>query len=146
MPARDDIAPAGGAERRVEERLPYRSSATVIAGGQQFQIRTLDLSRSGVCVVASINPPSGLRFRIRMRIDKQPGGGAVTVETEVAVVHSVLASQLSGFRIGLRFMNPNIELTRAVEHFLGSQSAKGPALPASAIRRPAAGATTGAAD
>ncbi len=116
-----DPAPAatggGGAERRVEERRPYRSTATVLAGGQEFPVRTVDISRSGLCIVAATNPQPGLRFKLRLRIDRQPQG-AVTVETDVQVVHSVLARQESGFRIGLRFPSPSTELINAINHFL----------------------------
>jgi c-di-GMP-binding flagellar brake protein YcgR len=114
MTAKDDSPAGSGAERRVEERRPYRSTATVIAGGREFQIRTLDISLSGMCIVAAINPQPNLRFRLRMRLDRQPQG-AVTLETDVQVVHSVLARQESG----LRFPNPSAELLRAISHFLG---------------------------
>ncbi|MCE4553188.1 PilZ domain-containing protein [Roseateles cellulosilyticus] len=109
---------ATAAERRVEERRAYRSTATVIAGTHQFQVRTLDISRSGMCIVAAINPQPNLRFKLRMRLDRQPQG-PVTVEADVQVVHSVLASQESGFRIGLRFVNPGSQLLGAVNNFLG---------------------------
>lgn len=117
MTAKDDPSPGSGAERRVDERRPYRSTAAVLAGGQEFQVRTIDISRSGMCIVAAINPPAGLKFRLRMRLDRQPQG-AVTLETDVQVVHSVLARQESGFRIGLRFTAPSNELLNAVNHFL----------------------------
>lgn len=106
-----------GKERRVDERRTYRTAATIIAGGREFQVRTLDLSRSGLCIVAAINPQPNLRFRLRLRIDRQPQG-PVTLEAEVQVVHSVLASHESGFRVGLRFVSPSAQLTKAIEHFL----------------------------
>jgi len=118
MSDKQESAPSSGAERRVEERRPYRSSATVIAGGQELPIRTLDISRTGMCIAAAINPPPGLRFRLRMRLDRQPQG-AVVLETEVQVVHSVLARQEGGFRIGLRFTQPSAELLVAIGHVLG---------------------------
>lgn len=116
-PAPAKPAPAGGAERRVEERRSYRSTATAMAGGQAFPVRTLDISRSGLCIVAAVNPPPGLRFRLRLRLDRQPQG-PVTLETEVKVMHSVLASQESGFRIGLSFTNAGPELLKAIGNFL----------------------------
>lgn len=119
MSDKEESAPSSGVERRVDERRPYRSSATVIAGGQELPIRTLDISRSGMCIAAAINPPPGLRFRMRMRLDRQPRG-AVTLEADVQVVHSVLARQESGFRIGLRFTNPSAELLNAISHFLAN--------------------------
>ncbi len=109
--------PGAGANRRTEERRPYRSTALAIAGGQEFQVRTLDISRTGLCIAAPVNPPLGLRFRLRMQLGHQPKG-AVTLETEVQVMHSVLASQDSGFRIGLRFTRASPDLLRAVSHYL----------------------------
>lgn len=119
MSDKEASTPSSGMERRIEERRTYRSSATVIAGVQELPIRTLDISRNGMCIAAAINPPPGLRFRLRMRLDRQPQG-AVTLETDVQVVHSVLARQESGFRIGLRFINPSAELLRAIAYFLGN--------------------------
>lgn len=115
--AANDATPGSGAERRVDERRLFRSTAVVLAGGQEFQVRTMDISRSGMCIVAAINPPAGLKFRLRMRLDRQPQG-FVMLETDVQVVHSVLARQESGFRIGLRFTSPSNELLNAVNHFL----------------------------
>jgi c-di-GMP-binding flagellar brake protein YcgR len=117
MTARDDLPLGSSAERRVDERRPYRTTATVIAGNNEFQVRTLDLSLSGLCIVAAINPQPNLRFRLRMRFDRQPGA-AVILESEVQVVHSVLARQESGFRIGLRFIKPSDQLLKAVNNFL----------------------------
>lgn len=117
MTAPDDPSRGSGADRRVDERRLYRSTATVLVAGQEIQVRTLDVSRSGMCIVAAINPPAGLKFRLRMRLDRQPQG-FVLLETEVQVVHSVLARQESGFRIGLRFTAPSQDLTTAVNHFL----------------------------
>ncbi len=117
--ATDASASAGaGAERRVEERRPFRSSATIIAGGREFPVRTLDLSRGGLCIVAAINPQLHLRFRMRLRIDRQPRG-AVTLETEVQVMHSVLVAQENGFRVGLRFLHATPQLAEAVANYLG---------------------------
>lgn len=112
------VAAGAGAERRIEERRPFRSSATIIAGGREFQVRTLDLSRGGLCIVAAINPQLHLRFRLRLRIDRQPHG-AVTLETDVQVVHSVLVAQENGFRVGLRFLNATPQLADAVANYLG---------------------------
>ena len=110
--------PSAGADRRVDERKPYRSPAAAIAGGQEFPVRTLDISRSGLSIAAAINPPAGLRFRLRIRLDRQPQG-AVVMETEVQVMHSVLARQDSGFRIGLRFTNASPDLLRAIANYMG---------------------------
>lgn len=117
MTAKVDPTPDRGADRRVDERRPFRSNAMVLAGGQEFLVRTLDISRSGMSIVAAINPQPNLRFKLRVRIDRQPQG-AVTLETEVQVMHSVFARQESGFRIGLRFVNMSAELSAAVGHFL----------------------------
>lgn len=88
-----------------------------MAGGHEIQVRTLDISRSGMCIVAAINPQPNLRLRLRLRLDRQPRG-PVTLEADAQVVHSVLAAHESGFRIGLRFINPSPQLAQAVSNFL----------------------------
>ena len=117
MTAKAEPTPDRGAERRVDERRTFRTHATVLAGGQEFQVRTLDLSRSGMSIVAAINPQPNLRFKLRVRFDRQPQG-SVTVETEVQVMHSVFSRQESGFRIGLRFLNISTELATAIANFI----------------------------
>lgn len=113
----NESSPISGIERRVDVRRLFRTQATVIAGGREFQVRTLDLSRTGVCIVSPVNAQPELRFRLRLRIDRQPQG-SITLETDVQVMNSVLASNENGFRVGLRFIQPSLQLSDAIVNFL----------------------------
>lgn len=117
MTGPETTPPTATADRRVEERRTYRTTAVAVAAGQEFAVRTRDISRSGVCIVAAINPPAGLKFRLRMQLTRQPQGTA-SFEVEVQVMHSVFARQENGFRIGLRFVQASGDLMRAIGHFM----------------------------
>ncbi len=106
-------------ERRIDTRRPFRSHATVIAGGRELSVRTLDLSRSGVCIVSPVDAQPRMRFRLRLRIDCQLQG-MVTFETDVQVMHSVLAASEAGFRVGLQFIQPSPQLISAIARLFAS--------------------------
>ena len=94
----------GGAERRQEERRALRVAARVSLGpGQVFEVRTADVSSSGLGIVASANPKPGVTFKIEFVLPLRPSG-TLNVEATVKVMHSVLARQEGGFKIGLQFL------------------------------------------
>lgn len=96
---------APGFERRQHERRYLRTVATVVLGPvQTFEVRTVDISAGGMAVVAAANPQPGTTFTIRVPLSF-PHEGVVVVETRAQVMHSVLASDEQGFKIGLRFVS-----------------------------------------
>ncbi|MFY7855817.1 MAG: PilZ domain-containing protein [Rubrivivax sp.] len=107
-----------GAERRREERRALRVPARVSLGpGQVFEVRTLDVSPSGLGIVASANPRPGLTFKIEFVLPMRPSG-ALNVEATAKVMHSVLARDQGGFKIGLQFASLSPGAEAAIQKFV----------------------------
>ncbi len=109
---------AGEADRRKVQRKPLRVKADVIlAAGQSYEVRTIDISAEGVGIVASANPRLGTPFDLRFSIPLKPTGSAA-VAARAKVIHSVLSRDEAGFKIGLKFVSPDAQLTAAIRQFL----------------------------
>jgi c-di-GMP-binding flagellar brake protein YcgR len=106
-------------ERRRAERKVLRTKALVILGNAQpFEVRTLDLSATGMSIVASANPKPGTVLNIRLSIPVRTGGNT-PFEAKARVVHSVFSSAESGFKIGLSFTELSAVAASAILKFLG---------------------------
>lgn len=105
-------------DRRQEARKPLRTPATVRAGGKAFQVRTLDVSVSGVAIVAAVNPPVGMPLEVEFLV---PGRSGVTrICLRGQVMHSVLCGAENGFRVGVGFNAPDEASRRAIEAYVRS--------------------------
>lgn len=103
-------------ERRSFLRKSLRTIATVHVAGQTVRVRTLDVSVSGMAIVAAVNPPPGMSFDIEFEL--LVGGRGATVRAKAQVMHSVLSSADSGFRIGLNFLSIEPASVTAIEQYL----------------------------
>ncbi len=103
-------------ERRQEPRKTLRTPATVRVAGQALQVRTLDVSVSGVAIVAAVNPPAGMRLELEFLL---PGRkGVVPVRARGQVMHSVLCGAENGFRVGVTFTELDDASRRAIEAYV----------------------------
>ena len=103
-------------ERRQDPRKTLRTLATVRVGRQAFQVRTLDISASGVAIVAAVNPPAGMQLELEFLV---PGRkGVVPVRVRGQVMHSVLCGAENGFRVGVAFRELDAAGRRAIEAYL----------------------------
>jgi c-di-GMP-binding flagellar brake protein YcgR len=94
-----------GPERRKSERRGLRTTATILLGQtHSFEVRTVDISATGMGIVASANPKPGTVLDIRFSIPFPPNG-QLPFESKARVVHSVFSSNESGFKIGLTFID-----------------------------------------
>jgi c-di-GMP-binding flagellar brake protein YcgR len=110
---------APGEERRTAERKGLRVKATVILGqAQAFEVRTLDLSATGMGIVAQANPKPGMILVVRFLIPLRPSGYS-PFEAKARVVHSVFSSAESGFKVGLSFTELSPASAAAALRFLG---------------------------
>ncbi|NUZ05389.1 PilZ domain-containing protein [Piscinibacter koreensis] len=114
-----NLTPAAS-ERRKQERRTLRANAALrLSGATPVVVRTLDLSVGGMGVVAAINPPAGSRCTIGIASPAQPRG-AIAVEIDAVVVHSIFSSRESGFKIGLQFGDLTQSAADAINRYLGS--------------------------
>jgi len=105
-------------QRRRDERKPLRADAEVRWPGQApARVRTLDISASGIAVAAEVNPLSNTIVTICLAPPSRPRGPR-SIEFQAVVVHSILMSKESGFRIGLRFQKLSTAALEAVMLFL----------------------------
>jgi c-di-GMP-binding flagellar brake protein YcgR len=110
--------PLAGQDRRQQERRALRGAATVVLSPTQaFEVRTVDVSLGGMAIIALANPRPGTAFSIRFNLPAK-SGAAVAIETRALVLHSVLASDGQGFKIGLRFVGPSDATSREIRRYL----------------------------
>lgn len=109
-------APAG--DRREHERRVLRSTATIlVAGAPPLAVRTLDISASGLGIVAPVNPPVRLNCTVRVTLPLRPKGSVVH-ESKAVVVHSIFSNVEDGFKVGLRFVDISPEFAMAVIQYM----------------------------
>lgn len=91
-----------------------RSSPT-----ETFRARTLDISPSGMAIITEHNPRVGqkLALRLPLPLPVRPKG-TVTVEVLSEVLHSFLALNEGGFKVGLRFVKVDAAAASAIAQFL----------------------------
>lgn len=117
--------PAGqnGSERRQFERrvLHVPAQLHLNAGGnttaRPMSVRTVDISLGGMAVVAPVNLREGVLLEIHftMVLRRQP---SVDLKLKVEVMHSILARDVDGFKVGLRFVALDDWASQAIHHFV----------------------------
>ena len=70
-----------------------------------------------MAIVAAANPRPGITFTLRVPIPTQ-SSGPVVIEAQAQVIHSVLARDQDGFKIGLRFVNLPAHAASAIQKYL----------------------------
>ena len=106
-----------GAERRIDPRRALRANAELLIGGQRLEVRTLDISISGVGVATSMNPRTGLAVSLLLA-PPDARRGTARIEMPVTVVHSILTRELGEFKVGLRFAEISPTALDAVKKYL----------------------------
>ena len=93
---------SGNPDRRADPRKALRANAAFVLDGRTLEVRTLDISTSGMGVAASINPRIGQTLSILVAPPEAPRGPA-GIAMQVTVVHSILTRSEGEFKVGLRF-------------------------------------------
>lgn len=107
-----------GAERRIAPRRIIRTRATVVLSGKfTFEVRTLDISVGGMCIVAAANPTPGTPMQITCHIPVT-GMGTVQIDAHAKVIHSVFSGDEEGFKIGLSFTELPAHCKEAINKFV----------------------------
>jgi hypothetical protein len=98
-------SPFSGVNLREQERKLMRVPAMLtFADGSSCEARTLNVSESGMGVVAPVNPRDGARVTVIFRLPTDPSS-APPLKVPADVRNSVLSGADSGFRLGLQFVN-----------------------------------------
>ncbi|MCK6420471.1 MAG: PilZ domain-containing protein [Aquabacterium sp.] len=94
---------ASGADRRAAVRRPLRAQAMVLLPGLPGRpCKTVDISESGICVTMAEALASGTQCLVGFELpDRQ--GNRKRHQARARVVHSVLASNSDGFKVGMQF-------------------------------------------
>jgi c-di-GMP-binding flagellar brake protein YcgR len=107
-------------ERRQHQRRVLRGPSQIQFENQPFmKTRTMDVSISGLGIVAPVNPPGKttctIRFLVPVDTDRQ-----VTVTTSAVVTHSVFSGAEDGFKVGLMFTGLSAETTAILQRYVKS--------------------------
>jgi c-di-GMP-binding flagellar brake protein YcgR len=107
-----------GIDRRETERKYFRTTAhLLLTQTDTVPVRTIDISVTGLAIVAAANPRPNTFVMIRVAIPTK-GGGSLTYRVQTRVVHSVLSRDHGGFKVGLQFVEPMPELVAAIEAYI----------------------------
>jgi c-di-GMP-binding flagellar brake protein YcgR len=107
-------------DRRRDERRLFRGGALwAPMGSSPTQVRTVDLSASGIALVSTINPAIGCRCRVRFAIPTREGV-SLTIDVMARVVRASFSGAEDGFRVGIEFDTLEPEAKRALKRFVGA--------------------------
>ncbi len=110
-------------EQRAHDRRPLRTQVELLLPGRApLAMRTTDISISGIGLLASANPPLGLRVGLRLRLPNALSASAppTVFELQAVVRHSVFSRSENAYRIGMAFVQPSDKLLVAVGNFIAS--------------------------
>ena len=100
--------------KRAAPRIPLHVPARLqVSGGSSVEARTVDVSTSGMCVMAPVALDSGQLCEVTFDVPLKGGHSSVT-----AVVQSVYSvhSGHEGYKIGMRFVENTVNATTATLH------------------------------
>ncbi len=119
LPGRDvDVV-----DRRAHERKPLRANAALVIASRAFEVRTLDISKSGIGIATSINPRTGQTLSLLLAPPDMPRGLA-RIAMPVVVVNSILTSAEGEFKVGLKFGQLSRDAVDVVRMYLLAQSSR----------------------
>jgi hypothetical protein len=102
-------------ERRTAARRALRAVVTMKSGAFVVNMRTADISPSGICLIGDQRFPVGSEWRIEFRLPT--AAGPVPITADVSVVYSVLAAG-QGWKSGLQFSRMSQEEFDVVAAFV----------------------------
>lgn len=107
-----------GADRREAVRRPLRGLAMVLLPGQPGRMgRTIDVSETGLCISLTEALPSGTDCLVGFELPDKTGNRR-RMQAKAKVVHSVLAGNHEGFKIGMRLLEPPDDVVLALQSFV----------------------------
>lgn len=97
---------------RAAARPSYAREARSEKNGLQLDVRTLDLSTSGIGILSDGPLVIGTNFVIRCLVPT--GGARKELVASARVIHSVFSGTEGSFVVGLAFVAPSAEVTELV--------------------------------
>lgn len=104
--------PPTGADRRTAKRVSLVTQIRTTVGGETLVGYSKDISTGGVFVETEDPPAKGTEVTVRFRLSE---------DTPIQEVRAAVAYRMSGEGMGLRFLNPPLELLRTIEAFVAQQ-------------------------
>ncbi|KQY88268.1 PilZ domain-containing protein [Pelomonas sp. Root1444] len=106
-------------DRRSGSRQVLRTKAQLLfQEGLLLEARTLNLSISGMAIVADGPVAPGTTFALRCFLPV--AGSKVELVTQARVVHSIFSNAEGGFAIGIVFVKPSVEVLSLISRALGA--------------------------
>lgn len=102
-------SPSGVERRQYERRVLHTTAKLFLSDSEQdskrpMLVRTSDVSIGGLAVVAPVNLKKDVMLVVRFAVPVR-NLPAADLFLHVQVMHSVLARDVDGFKVGLRFIN-----------------------------------------
>ena len=115
------MEPIATREQRAHDRRPLRTQVELLLPGRPpLAMRTTDISLSGIGLLASANPPMGLRVGLRLKLANPRSASAppTLFELQAVVRHSVFSSSEGAYRIGMQFVQPSDKLLVTIGNYI----------------------------
>jgi len=104
-------------ERRAAVRKALHVRARLSAAGKSVEVRTFDISRSGLGIYAEFNPRAGLEVEVALSL-AVPGKELQAFQARARITHSVFTSDGRGFKLGMEFVHVDAPSLQALSAFL----------------------------
>jgi hypothetical protein len=112
------ILSTAGPERRLTPRRDLRMKALWRRPGTQFvEVRTLDISTTGIGLISDINVPEGETCAVLIALPVAPGR-SVNMQITGTVAHCILNGQTSQYKIGVSFVQLPPQTAAAIKAFV----------------------------
>jgi c-di-GMP-binding flagellar brake protein YcgR len=102
--------------RQTDRKLVRVPAVVTTADGSQCEARTLNISATGMALVAAVNFNHGTRIEVSFRLPTEQVMTMIKLPGEVR--NCVLSGADSGFRIGLEFSNVPAATQSVLQKFL----------------------------
>lgn len=105
-------------ERRRHERRVLRGPSQLQFGSQPaMNTRTMDVSVSGLGLVAPVNPPAHTTCTVKFVVPIETNRN-VTITAAATVTHSIYSRAEDGFKVGLMFTGMSAETTAVLQRYV----------------------------
>jgi hypothetical protein len=110
-------SPSDGERRQVERKPLSVRVRLALAGKPEVEVRSVDISHSGMSVVVEVNLSPGTTCNLAFTLP-QPDSGQHKAQVAAVIAHCTYSSKRSGFVIGLQFKGVSADLQAALARYV----------------------------
>jgi c-di-GMP-binding flagellar brake protein YcgR len=110
------LAPTGENRRLAERKLLRGRAQLQFTGRPPMEVRTLDISASGMAVASPSNLPAAAPCALQLVLPLKTG--RFPLQVNARVVHSVFSNAEGGFKVGMQFLGVSSAMSAAITQYI----------------------------